>query len=88
MKKLILSIAVSTFAAGLASSAFAADATCAEQAAAKKLAGAAKNSFIKKCEGGDAKAPSACEGQAKEKKLHGAAKSSFVKKCEADAAAK
>ena len=66
---------------------FAADATCDAQAAEKKLAGAAKNSFLKKCEA-DAKGPevTACEAKAKEKKLAGAAKNSFVKKCAADAA--
>jgi hypothetical protein len=54
------------------------------------LAGAAKNSFVKKCEK-DAGAPAAsaaqaCESKAAEKKLAGAAKNSFVKKCEKDAA--
>jgi IS5 family transposase len=63
--------------------------SCEAQATAKKLAGAAKTSFMKKCEG-DAKgsdAAAACEAQAKEKKLAGAASTSFVKKCEADAKA-
>ena len=63
-------------------------ATCEEQATEKKLAGAAKSSFVKKCEK-DAKAPAAgndCEAKAAEKKLAGAAKNSFVKKCTADAA--
>jgi len=71
-----------------ASSVFAAD-DCASRAAEKKLAGAAKNSFMKKCQA-DAKGPevTACEATAKEKKLAGAAKNSFVKKCAADAAAK
>lgn len=63
---------------------------CAAKAAEKKLAGAAKNSFMKKCEkdaagGGEAKG--ACETRATEKKLAGAAKASFMKKCEQDAAA-
>jgi len=63
---------------------------CAAQAAEKKLAGAAKSSFLKKCEndalaGGGA---ADCDAQAAQKKLAGAAKSSFVKKCVADAAAK
>jgi len=58
-----------------------ASATCDMQAADKKLAGAAKNSFIKKC------AKDACEAQAKDKKLAGAAKNSFVKKCQKDATA-
>ena len=59
---------------------------CESQAAEKKLAGAAKNSFVKKCEA-DAKPAAAaqCEKAATEKKLAGAAKNSYVKKCEADA---
>ncbi len=56
--------------------------SCVNQAADKKLSGAAKNSFMKKCES-DAKA--ACNAQAQEKKLSGAAKTSFLKKCNADA---
>lgn len=66
-------------------------ADCEKQAADKKLAGAAKNSFVKKCSsGGMAEAkPSAatesCNTQAGEKKLAGAAKTSFVKKCVRDA---
>jgi hypothetical protein len=59
-----------------------ADASCMAQATDKKLAGAAKTSFMKKCET-DAKA--ACDGQAADKKLAGAAKMSFTKKCVADA---
>ena len=69
-------------------SVYAAD-DCEAKAAEKKLAGAAKTSFVKKCEA-DAKgnqAGATCEAAAKEKKLAGAAKSSFVKKCVADAAA-
>jgi len=68
---------------------FAADATCDAQAAEKKLAGAAKTSFLKKCNA-DAMgaAPNQCDAQATEKKLAGAAKTSFLKKCNADAAAK
>ena len=67
----------------------AAAATCDAQAAEKKLAGAAKTSFTKKCvEDSVAKnATAACEAQATEKKLAGAAKTSFTKKCIADAAA-
>jgi hypothetical protein len=54
-------------------------------------AGAAKNSFVKKCER-DSGAPvvsaaQVCESKAAEKKLAGAAKNSFVKKCEKDAVA-
>lgn len=65
-------------------------ATCAAQATEKKLAGAAKNSFMKKCQA-DAGAPAEnaeCAMKAKEKKLAGAAKNSFMKKCAADAGAK
>ncbi|MBL8405036.1 MAG: hypothetical protein JNL16_10895, partial [Dechloromonas sp.] len=63
---------------------------CAARAAEKKLAGAAKTSFMKKCQA-DAGAPAEnaeCAMKAKEKKLAGAAKNSFMKKCSADAAAK
>ena len=66
--------------------AFAADASCEDKAAEKKLAGSAKSSFIKKCTADNASpAQAACDAQAKEKKLAGAAKNSFVKKCVADA---
>ena len=58
--------------------AFAEDA-CATQAMDKKLAGAAKTSFMTKCE------KTACQAQAADKKLHGAAETSFVKKCVSDA---
>lgn len=55
----------------------------------KPLAGAAKTSFMKKCEAdaGGAAAPS-CESKAVSKDgkpLSGAAKASSIKKCEADA---
>ncbi|HEX5806562.1 MAG TPA: hypothetical protein VFY31_09545 [Macromonas sp.] len=69
---------------GLAFGSFAQDMTCEAKATEKKLAGAAKNSFVKKCEK-DSKS-NACEATAKEKKLAGAAKNSFVKKCQKDAA--
>ena len=65
-----------------------AEESCDAQAAAKKLNGAAKTSFLKKCER-DAKAKAAsndCAAKAAEKKLKGAAKNSFIKKCEKDAA--
>ena len=67
--------------------AYAADVSCDARAAEKKLAGAAKNSFIKKCEK-DAKVSAAqadCDTKAAEKKLKGAAKNSFTKKCVTDA---
>ena len=56
--------------------------SCADQSAAKKLAGAAKTSFMTKC-AKDAKA--SCDMQAADKKLAGAAKASFTKKCVTDA---
>jgi hypothetical protein len=55
--------------------------TCKQDAADKKLAGAALNSFMKKCQN-DAKA--ACEADSKDKKLAGAAKNSHMKKCVTD----
>ncbi|MEY2736684.1 MAG: hypothetical protein RLZ58_2093 [Pseudomonadota bacterium] len=65
----------------LSVSAFA-QATCTAQASEKKLAGAAKTSFLKKCE---SDAAAKCDANAAEKKLAGAAKTSFTKKCVADA---
>ena len=89
MKKLITVALIALFSSG----AFADNADCDAKAAEKKLAGAAKTSFLKKCEkdagaAGAAGAGSTCEAQAAEKKLAGAAKNSFVKKCSADAAKK
>lgn len=66
----------------VAGSVFAQDATCTAKSAEKKLAGAAKTSFMKKCE---KDAAAACEVGSKEKKLAGAAKNSFTKKCVKDA---
>lgn len=62
----------------LAGAAFAQAPTCSASAEQKKLSGAAKTSFLKKCETG---ANAACEAQAIDKKLSGAAKTSFVTKC-------
>jgi hypothetical protein len=62
--------------------AYAQDATCTSNAAEKKLAGAAKNSFLKKCE---KDAAAKCDLASQEKRLAGAAKSSFNKKCVRDA---
>lgn len=80
--KQLLAILIASFAL---TSVYAAD-DCAAQATEKKLAGAAKNSFMKKCTA-DSMTPAqaSCEAAAKEKKLGGAAKSSFVKKCVSDA---
>lgn len=63
------------------SAVLAADATCMARAAEKKLAGAAKTSFLGKCEK-DLKA--GCEAAATEKKLAGAARNSHVNKCVRD----
>ncbi len=58
---------------------------CEAAAAEKKLAGAAKTSFLKKCN--KTAHQTACDTKASEKKLAGAAKTSFLKKCNADSAA-
>src|SRR3954462_10646415 len=63
-------------------SAHAADPSCTAQTAEKKLAGAAKTSFMNKCEH-DAR--TRCETAAGEKNLAGAAKTSFTNKCVKDA---
>ncbi len=72
----------------LAGQAHAADAGCEAKAVdknGKPLAGAAKDSFMKKCAKDAAGAPSAaCEKSAEDKKLAGAAKTSHIKKCMAD----
>ncbi len=73
----------------LALPAHAGNAACEAKAAEKKLAGAAKTSFLKKCEAdaaGGADAAAVCEKSAADKKLAGAAKNSHVKKCMEDAA--
>jgi hypothetical protein len=78
MKKIFLAAIVATFAAG---SAFAQD-TCETKAVGKDgkpLAGAAKNSFMKKCMA-DECATKAVSSDGKP--LAGAAKTSFMKKCE------
>jgi len=56
--------------------------SCKAQASDRKLAGAAMNSFMKRCE---ADATKACATQASDRKLAGAAKASFTKKCVSDA---
>ena len=78
MHKIIIAATLTLFAG----SALAADATCAVRAAEKKLAGAAKTSFMTKCQ---SDATTQCETAATEKKLAGAARTSFVKKCVSDA---
>ena len=78
MKKLIALLLVA-FSTGAV---YAAD-DCAARAAEKKLAGAAKNSFVQKCVKTDGAADKAtqCEKAAADKKLAGAAKNSFIQKC-------
>lgn len=70
----IIRIAAVAAAALFTAQAYAA-ATCESQATDRKLYGAARDSFVKKCirEG--------CEATAADKKLHGAAKNSSVDKC-------
>lgn len=76
MKALILAAALAMVAGGAHAEA------CKIEATNKKLAGAAMNSFMTKCEK-DAKA--ACDKSAADKKLSGAAKNSHIKKCVTDA---
>lgn len=84
MKKLMIAAALAAFACGTA---FAAAPACEAQANDKKLSGAARTSFIKKCEKDASDAvKQTCETQATEKKLSGAARNSFVTKCVKDAA--
>ena len=61
---------------------FAESASCNAAAKEKKLAGAAKTSFLKKC---TKDAAVSCDMASAEKKLAGAAKTSFTKKCNRDA---
>ncbi len=79
MKRLILGavFALTVLHLGMAP-ARADDATCTATAVEKKLAGAAKTSFMKKCQADAAKT---CDATAGEKNLKGAAKTSFTKKC-------
>ena len=92
MKKSLISIAFVTL--GLfGGHAFAANADCEAKAGEKKLSGAAKTNFVKKCEKDAGAAPAAavspaCEKAASDKKLAGAAKTSHMRKCMAIADAK
>jgi hypothetical protein len=78
MKSIVLTVAFCL----IAGSAVAQTASCKAQASDKKLAGAALNSFMKKCQTDVQKT---CDIQAVDKKLAGAAKNSFTKKCVGDA---
>ena len=70
----------------LAGQAYAANAACVKSADDKKLAGAARDSHIKKCEKDMSAGSPACEKSADDKKLAGAARTSHIKKCNEDAA--
>ena len=74
---IVIALALTAYAGGTY-----AQTSCNVQSTEKKLAGAAKNSFMKKCE---TDATAGCDKQAAEKKLAGAAKTSFTKKCVSDA---
>lgn len=52
--------------------------SCTVNATEKKLAGAAKNSFMQKCE---RDARTACENDEISQRTHGAAKEAHIKKC-------
>ena len=88
MSRFIAAVLAGLLYAGMACAQAPAD--CAAKAIdknGKALAGAAKTSFMKKCEGAAA-APKDCAAQAvgkNGKALAGAAKTSFMKKCEAEA---
>jgi hypothetical protein len=77
MKKLCTLIVIA-LASAFAYAADAPDSACMAAAKEKKLNGAARTSFVKKCE---KDATAKCEIDSKEKKLAGAAKSSHMKKC-------
>ena len=77
---MIRTLLVAAFLCVTAGSAFAAG-TCSDQATDKKLAGAAKTSFMKRCE---KDATAVCQSTAADKKLNGAAKTSFTNKCVKD----
>jgi len=76
MKTIALTLLLSSFAVGAAMAAD--EPTCNAQATEKKLAGAAKTSFLGACE---KRAQATCDAAAAEKKLAGAAKTSFTGSC-------
>ena len=77
MRYILAALMLGTLAGG----SMAEDATCTSQATAKKLAGAALTSFMKKCE---QDAAAACDADSKAKKLAGAALDAHMKKCISD----
>jgi uncharacterized membrane protein len=82
MEAKIKTLILATILSLTATVAWADSTSCTAQATDKKLAGAAKTSFMKKCQ---ADATTSCTAAAKDKKLAGAAQTSFVKKCVSDA---
>lgn len=81
MKQLVAALLTSLCLSLYLGGALAADASCKDRAADKKLTGAAMTSFMKKCQ---KDATAACNVTAQDKKLTGAAKTSFTKKCVQD----
>uniref|UniRef100_A0A3L0X5M9 PsiF repeat-containing protein n=2 Tax=Gammaproteobacteria TaxID=1236 RepID=A0A3L0X5M9_ECOLX len=85
MKRIAILFGLFCTGALLTGTAFAQDSAqlqCEAQAAAKKLNGAAKTSFVGKCVKDAAGAATGeCEKAAADKKLAGAAKNSFIQKC-------
>lgn len=82
MRKQLVVAALALFGASVAI----ASPACESAADQKKLSGAARTSFLGKCER-ESKVVQTCDAQATEKKLSGAARTSFTKKCVADGAA-
>ena len=82
MRTTMMAFMTAAVLAGAIHEARAEGATCNATVSEKKLAGAAKNSFLKKCQ---ANAQAQCDSTAASKKLAGAAKNSFTKRCVADA---
>ena len=79
MKHIVIAAALCLFASGaIAETVVPRAPSCTADATTKKLAGAAKTSFMKKCE---TDSTAACDAAAADKKLAGAAKTSFTKKC-------
>jgi hypothetical protein len=78
MRALIVGVAFALCAMAVPAQA----ASCKEQSAEKKLAGAAQTSFMKKCQ---SDAQKSCSADSAAKKLAGAAKNSHMKKCVNDA---
>ena len=78
--KLVLVLAALSLAA-IPTTGHTQDTSCTVTAQQKKLAGAALNSFMRKCREDTTER---CEAQATDKKLSGAAKTSFTQKCMRD----